>query len=91
MEIKTFKKAADNIKKLKLLETDDCVIAGVSGGADSMCMLMTLLGLKQEFDLDIIVAHVNHGIRGEEAERDADFVRDFCADKGLTFDNVTGT
>lgn len=88
MEIKTFKKAAENIKKLKLLETDDCVIAGVSGGADSMCMLMTLLGLKQEFDLDIIVAHVNHGIRGEEAERDADFVRDFCADKGLTFELV---
>ena len=86
MEIKTFKKAADHIRKLNLLEMHDRIIAGVSGGADSMCMLMTLLGLKQEFDLNIIVAHVNHGIRGEEAERDAKFVRDYCENKGLAFE-----
>ena len=49
-------------------------------------MLLILLSLKQELDLDIIVAHVNHGIRGEEAKRDADFVEAFCADKGLTFE-----
>ena len=51
-----------------------------------MCMLLILLSLKQELDLDIIVAHVNHGIRGEEAKRDADFVEAFCADKGLAFE-----
>ena len=51
-----------------------------------MCMLLILLSLKQELDIDIIVAHVNHGIRGEEAKRDADFVEAFCADKGLAFE-----
>ena len=84
--IKTFEKASRYIKKQELLKSGDRVIAGVSGGADSMCMLLILLSLKQELDLDIIVAHVNHGIRGEEAKRDADFVEAFCADKCLTFE-----
>ena len=84
--IKTFEKASRYIKKQELLKSGDRVIAGVSGGADSMCMLLILLSLKQELDIDIIVAHVNHGIRGEEAKRDADFVEAFCADKGLTFE-----
>ncbi len=84
--IKTFEKASRYIKKQELLKSGDRVIAGVSGGADSMCMLLILLSLKQELDLDIIVAHVNHGIRGEEAKRDADFVEAFCADKGLAFE-----
>ena len=84
--IKTFEKASRYIKKQELLKSGDRVIAGISGGADSMCMLLILLSLKQELDLDIIVAHVNHGIRGEEAKRDADFVEAFCADKGLTFE-----
>ncbi len=84
--INTFEKASRYIKKQELLKSGDRVIAGVSGGADSMCMLLILLSLKQELDLDIIVAHVNHGIRGEEAKRDADFVEAFCADKGLAFE-----
>jgi cyclic pyranopterin phosphate synthase len=84
--IKTFEKASRYIKKQELLKLGDRVIAGISGGADSMCMLLILLSLKQELDLDIIVAHVNHGIRGEEAKRDADFVEAFCADKGLAFE-----
>lgn len=83
---KAFEKAAGYIKKQKLLKSGDRVIAGVSGGADSMCMLLILLSLRQELDLDIIVAHVNHGIRGEEAKRDADFVEAFCKDRGLTFE-----
>ena len=86
MRVKTFEKASRYIKKQELLKSGDRVIAGVSGGADSMCMLLILLSLKQELDLDIIVAHVNHGIRGEEAKRDADFVEAFCADRGLTFE-----
>ena len=84
--IKTFEKASRYIKKQELLKSGDRVIAGISGGADSMCMLLILLSLKQELDLDIIVAHVNHGIRGEEAKRDAYFVEAFCTDKGLTFE-----
>ncbi len=84
--INTFEKASRYIKKQELLKSGDRVIAGVSGGADSMCMLLILLSLKQELDLDIIVAHVNHGIRGEEAKRDADFVEAFCADKCLAFE-----
>jgi tRNA(Ile)-lysidine synthase len=54
------------------------VIVGVSGGADSLCLLHALNALALEFDLRLHVAHLNHQLRGEEAQADADFVRDFA-------------
>lgn len=46
------------------------VAVGVSGGADSMALLHVLLELKDEFGMKIIACHVNHGIRGETADRE---------------------
>ena len=46
------------------------IAVGVSGGADSMALLHVLLELKDEFAMNIIACHVNHGIRGETADRD---------------------
>lgn len=63
------------------IELERALIAGrkllcaVSGGADSMC----LLHLLWSEGFDVTAAHFEHGIRGEESRRDADFVRDFCA------------
>lgn len=63
----------------------DKVIAAVSGGADSMCLL-SLLCEKQKFvDFDLVCLHVNHNIRDEEAKRDEDFVRDFCRENNIEF------
>ena len=58
----------------------DCrrVTVGVSGGADSCALLHILCALKEELSLEITAAHVNHGIRGEEADRDESFVKSFC-------------
>src|SRR5215207_179321 len=50
------------------------VLAAVSGGPDSVAMLYLLCDLRQEFQLTIEVAHLQHGIRGEEAAEDARFV-----------------
>ncbi len=61
------------------------VIAGVSGGADSMCMLMLLMKLCRLKDTGICVVHVNHGIRGASAERDERYVRKFCEDNELEY------
>lgn len=73
------------IKKNNMFEKGDGVIAGVSGGADSMCMLLCLLELRATFSLSIEVVHVNHGIRGAEADADEKYVKDFCDARGVGF------
>ena len=57
--------------------------AAVSGGADSMALLRILLALQPEFGYELSVCHVNHGLRGETADRDEAFVRDACARLGV--------
>ncbi|MCQ2479944.1 MAG: tRNA lysidine(34) synthetase TilS [Clostridia bacterium] len=59
------------------------VVVGFSGGADSCTLLHALCALKDEYSLNITAAHVNHGIRGEEAQRDEDFAVDFCGQLGV--------
>ncbi len=52
----------------------DAVLAGVSGGADSVALLHVLIAVSPEFSLRIGIAHLNHCLRGEESDRDAEFV-----------------
>ncbi len=66
-----------------MLKFGDKVVAGISGGADSVCLLKVLLLLKKEFGLEIFGVHVNHGIRGEEALRDENFVKELCDSVGV--------
>ena len=55
------------------------LVVGVSGGIDSMVLLDLLRRLSREISLLIVAAHLNHGLRGEEAERDERFVTERCA------------
>ena len=71
------------IKENNMLEAGDSLAIGVSGGADSMCLLFMLYKLKDEFDLHIRVVHVEHGIRGEESKQDALFVKEACDKLGV--------
>ena len=59
------------------------VVVGVSGGADSMALLHVLLSLKDEYGIRLVACHVNHGIRGETADRDESFVRESCKSLGV--------
>jgi len=59
------------------------VIVAVSGGADSMALLFALFQLRSVYNLTLVVAHVNHQLRGEEAEHDALFVEQQAARLGL--------
>lgn len=63
-----------------LLQRGDRVLAGVSGGADSVCLLFVLLSLRERWkgQLHIEAVHVHHMIRGEEADRDMDYVMKLC-------------
>lgn len=67
-----------------LLQSGQCVLVGVSGGADSVAMLHVLSELSASMDLDLKIAHLNHGIRGKDASRDAEFVTRLAESLGLT-------
>ncbi len=61
-----------------MLESGDTVIVALSGGADSVALFNALISIKEIYSLNIKAAHVNHNLRGAEAERDENFVRDIC-------------
>ncbi len=79
------KTALKTISHYDMLSCGDSVIAAVSGGADSMALLCFLLEIQKELDLSISVCHVNHLFRGEDAEGDEKFVRDFCNQHSIPF------
>ena len=66
------------IKQNKMIKKKDMILAGVSGGSDSMAMLHILRELQEEVDFSLKVVHVHHGIRGQEADRDSSFVEKIC-------------
>lgn len=69
------------IKDNELIKEGERVVVGVSGGADSVCLLLVL---KEIIPLECITAvHINHGIRGNEAARDEDFVLQLCKRQGI--------
>ncbi len=69
------------VSRHNLLKVSHVVIAGVSGGVDSMVMLHCLLNYREENAIRLIVAHLNHQIRGGESDRDERLVRDYCQTK----------
>lgn len=78
-------KVKEFIKKYNMLQSCDCIIAGVSGGPDSMVMLDILNRLREVADFELRVVHINHGIRGDEAFRDENAVREVCKNIGVYF------
>ena len=68
----------ETMEQYHMLEPGDRVIAAVSGGADSVCLLALLCAWREPRGISIRALHVHHGLRGEEADRDADFVRSLC-------------
>jgi tRNA(Ile)-lysidine synthase len=62
-----------------LLPPGEMIVVGVSGGPDSLCLLHVLCRLAAAYDVELHVAHLNHQIRGPEADADAAFVADLAA------------
>ena len=71
------------VEAYHMLGKEDRVIAGISGGADSICLLFVLLELKKELGFDLVAVHVHHGLRGEAADRDEDYVRQVCTEQKI--------
>lgn len=71
--------------QLAKLPKETPVLLALSGGADSCALLRLLVSQAKQDGFPLAVAHVQHGIRGEEAERDADFCRRLAAEEDLPF------
>ena len=71
------------IRENRMISEDDVVIAGVSGGADSVCLLFVLCELQRSMGFRVKVCHVNHGLRGEEADADERYVVELCRRMGV--------
>jgi len=67
-------KVRKTVLKYRLLEPHDGVLVAVSGGFDSVALLHLLQCLTEEFSLNLWIAHLNHGLRGWEADEDAEFI-----------------
>lgn len=77
-------KALKKIKEKKnLVEKNDRIVLGCSGGPDSIFLLEVFLKIKEEYNLTLALAHINHLYRGAEADRDENFVRDLGEKNGI--------
>lgn len=85
----TMKRIFDTIQKYNMISPGMTVVAGVSGGADSVCMLFALAKYREQIPFSLIAVHVEHGIRGQESLNDARFTRQFCADLNVPFKMVS--
>lgn len=84
MNERIFNKVKAYIERYKMLAPGDTVVLGVSGGADSVCLLLMLHELAREMPLNLLVVHVNHGIRAEGVQ-DAAYVNKLCTERNLPF------
>lgn len=71
-------KVMETIEKYHMISAGEQVIAGVSGGADSVCLLAVLKIYREQCPFQLTVVHVEHGLRGRESLEDAAFVERLC-------------
>lgn len=71
-------KITEIIEKYHMISNGDKIVVGLSGGADSCALLHFLASVREKYDLTLIACHVNHMIRGEEADHDEYFTRELC-------------
>lgn len=86
-QIMLISKVRRTIEKYHMLEQGDKVVVGVSGGPDSVFLLHALKELREDFNLTLIVAHLDHCIRGVEAKRECRFVEDLANRLNLPFES----
>lgn len=76
------------IKKHNLITDGKTVIIGVSGGPDSMALLIYFMSKRSQWNLKLIAAHVNHMLRGKDAKEDFEFVQAFCHKNNILFEGA---
>ncbi|MBR2955503.1 MAG: tRNA lysidine(34) synthetase TilS, partial [Ruminococcus sp.] len=83
------KKIRNTAEKYNMIKSGDAVVCGLSGGADSVCLLLSLNQLSAEMNFALEAIHVNHCLRGEESDRDQQFCHDLCKRLNIPFNAVS--
>jgi tRNA(Ile)-lysidine synthase len=78
-------KVWDYMKLNNMMEKGDRIVVGVSGGADSVCLLLVLQQLCSEYEANLVVVHINHGMRGKDADSDEQFVAKLCEERNIVY------
>lgn len=76
-------KVKSTVEKYNLIPNGAKVVVALSGGSDSMALLAVLNTIKKEYSIELSAAHVNHCLRGADADRDEEFVVSKCEELGI--------
>jgi tRNA(Ile)-lysidine synthase len=79
------KRIVDTVKHYDMLKSGDRILIGVSGGPDSVCLVKVLAEVRRKLGVELVVANLDHGIRGKESERDSNFVKSLAREMDLEF------
>jgi tRNA(Ile)-lysidine synthase len=80
------KKVQETLNKYSMTAPGDRVVVALSGGPDSVCLLDALHRASSELNIELIVAHFDHGLRGEEDDSETHMTRDMALSMGLVFE-----
>ena len=81
--MRLFNSVLNKNRKENLIEDGDRIVVGFSGGPDSVFLVEMLLKLKEMINFNMVLVHINHLLRGEDAQRDEDFSINYGKEKGL--------
>ena len=73
------------INDKELINIGDGIVVGLSGGPDSVCLLNLLVSIREEFNLKLAAVHINHMLRGDEANKDEEFCLKLCKELDVDF------
>ncbi|MBE6050826.1 MAG: tRNA lysidine(34) synthetase TilS [Clostridium sp.] len=73
------------IEDNSLIKEGDGIVVGLSGGPDSVCLLHLLCSIRERMNIKIAAAHINHMIRGKEADKDEEYAKELCERLGVKF------
>ncbi|MBQ3915727.1 MAG: hypothetical protein II690_03960, partial [Ruminococcus sp.] len=76
-------KIIELIRQNDMIAPGDTVVCGLSGGADSVCLLLCMLDISGSLGFSVEAVHVNHCIRGSESDRDQQFCQELCQRLGV--------
>ena len=78
-------KVKSAITTYNMITQNDSILIGLSGGADSVALLYSMIELQKDYNLSISSVHINHQLRGEEIDGDEEFCRPLCNKCNIAF------
>lgn len=76
-------KVLETIKTYNMIQKGDTIIVGLSGGPDSLALMNVLYDLKDQLKVSLVAVHINHLLRGDDADEDEKFVKLYCEEKSI--------